>query len=160
MAGGGQETQKQGLTTNTGSGSVYGGMPIGGMAQQPPQQSGPFGNVYSPPPPTPFGAQPTQQPFNGVQDPSPFMQQPNQSGGLSLPSSMPPPQQNGGIASLGGQGAIGMGGQDQSFIVHGQPVQNNQTPMNQTQPYGQGIGQPNNMPFTDSTNYFSDSGSY
>jgi hypothetical protein len=111
------------------------------MAQQPPQQSGPFGNVYSPPPPTPFGAQPTQQPFNGVQDPSPFMQQ-----------GMPSQQQNGGIASLGGQGAVGMGGQNQDFIVQGHPVQNTQTPMNQTPLYGQGIGSPNNMPFTDSNN--------
>jgi len=139
MAGGGQETQ--GLTTNTGSGSVYGGMPIGGMPQQTQQQNGPFGNVYSPPPPNPFGMQPTQQQFNGAQDPSPFMQQ-----------GMPSQQQNGGIASLGGQGAIGMGGQDQSFIVHGQPVQNNQSPMNQTPAYGQGIGATSTMPFTDSNN--------
>lgn len=137
MSGGGQ-----GHTTNTGSGSVYGGTPLGGSAPQNTmtQQGGPFGNVYSPPSPSPFGMQPQQQP-NPAQDPSPFMQP---TGTPQQPQQLP--QQNGGIASLG---AIGMQGGDQSFIVHGQPVAQ-ASPMNQTQPYGQGIGQPTNMPFTDS----------
>jgi len=107
MSGGGG--QGQGYTSNTGSGSLYGGQPIGNSG----------GNAYA--------QQPPQTPFMG-QQPQTMQASPFQS--AVAPAQPNPQTQGGGIAGLlgngyggqmGGMNGQGMGG-DQDVVVHGHPV--------------------------------------
>ena len=126
MSGGGG--QGQGYTSNTGSGGIYGGQPIGNSG----------GNAYA--------QQPSQTPFMG-QQPQTMQANPfNSAGGNLLGDTQPmqasslqnavapaqpnPQTQGGGIAGLlgngyggqmGGMNGQGMGG-DQDVVVHGHPV--------------------------------------
>ena len=115
MSGGGG--QGQGYTSNTGSGSLYGGQPIGNSG----------GNAYAP-------QQSPQTPFMGQQpqtmQASPFTMQASPFQSAVAPAQPNPQTQGGGIAGLlgngygspmGGMNGQGMGG-DQDVVVHGHPV--------------------------------------
>jgi len=144
MSGGGG--QGQGYTSNTGSGGIYGGQPIGNSggnayAQQPPQtpfmgqqpqtmQANPFHQaVASLPHDSPMDSISSMiQGGNILGDPQPMQASLFQN--AVAPAQPNPQTQGGGIAGLlgngyggqmGGMNGQGMGG-DQDVVVHGHPV--------------------------------------